>query len=147
MMGEQVPQDSLFLYQVNLEKRVPPDHPLRRVNQAVDFSFARAEVAHCYGDNGNESVAPEVILKMMFLLFFEDVASERELMRTLPVRLDYLWFLGYGLDDPIPDHSVLSKARRRWGRGWPARPLQEPPRGRRRARGDHRGVDDDGARR
>src|SRR5438128_1355800 len=116
MMGEQVPQDSLFLYQVNLEKRVPPDHPLRRVNQAVDFSFARAEVAHCYGDNGNESVAPEVILKMMFLLFFEDVASERELMRTLPVRLDYLWFLGYGLDDPIPDHSVLSKARRRWGR-------------------------------
>jgi IS5 family transposase len=30
--------------------------------------------------------------------------------------LDYLWFLGYGLDDEIPDHSVLSKARKRWGR-------------------------------
>ncbi|MBK1880768.1 transposase, partial [Pelagicoccus mobilis] len=30
-------------------------------------------------------------------------------------RLDYLWFLGYGLDDAIPNHSVLSKARRRWG--------------------------------
>jgi transposase len=116
MMGEQLPQDSLFSYQVNLEKRVPADHPLRRVRQAVDFWFVRGEVAHCYGHNGNESVAPEVILKMMFLLFFEDIASERELMRTLPVRLDYLWFLGYGLDDPIPDHSVLSKARRRWGR-------------------------------
>jgi transposase len=116
MMGEQLPQDSLFSYQVSLEKRVHADHPLRRVRQAVDFSFVRAAVAACYGDNGNESVAPEVILKMMFLLFFEDVASERELMRTLPVRLDYLWFLGYGLDDPIPDHSVLSKARRRWGR-------------------------------
>jgi IS5 family transposase len=33
----------------------------------------------------------------------------------LPERLDYLWFLGFGLDDEIPDHSVLSKARGRWG--------------------------------
>jgi IS5 family transposase len=33
----------------------------------------------------------------------------------LPERLDYLWFLGYGLDDEIPDHSVLSKARAKWG--------------------------------
>jgi Transposase domain (DUF772) len=24
--------------------------------------------------------------------------------------------LGYGLDDEIPDHSVLSKARKRWGK-------------------------------
>jgi transposase len=117
MIGQQLPQDSLFSYQVNLEKRVPPDHSLPRVNQVVDFSFGRAAVAHCYGHNGNESVAPEVILKMIFLLFFEDIASERELMRTLPVRLDYLCFLGYGLDDPTPDHSVLSKARR--STNWP----------------------------
>src|SRR5207244_474556 len=116
MMGQHKSDPQLFNYAVNLEKRVRAAHPLRRVKATIDFGFVREEVAHCYGDNGNESVAPEVILKMMFLLFFEDVASERELMRTLPVRLDYLWFLGYGLDDPIPDHSVLSKARRRWGR-------------------------------
>jgi len=36
-------------------------------------------------------------------------------MSIIPERLDYLWFLGYGLDDEIPHHSVLSKARRRWG--------------------------------
>ena len=36
-------------------------------------------------------------------------------MRRLPERLDWLWFLGFGLDDAIPDHSVLSKARKRWG--------------------------------
>ena len=56
-----------------------------------------------------------VILKMMFLLFYDNVSSERELMRIIPERLDYLWFLGYGLNDEIPDHSVLSKARARWG--------------------------------
>jgi len=43
------------------------------------------------------------------------VRSERELMATLPERLDWLWFLGLDLDSAIPDHSVLSKARARWG--------------------------------
>jgi transposase len=56
-----------------------------------------------------------VLMKMMLLLFLDDVPSERELMRISPLRLDYLWFLGFGLQDEIPDHSVLSKARRRWG--------------------------------
>jgi len=115
MMGTQNKQTPLFLYQVNLEARIPPDHPLRKVKAAMDFAFVRAEVSDRYGLNGNVSVDPEVILKLMFLLFFEDVASERELLRSLPFRLDWLWFLEMGLEDPIPDHSVLSKARRRWG--------------------------------
>lgn len=116
MMGIHQPQPELFSYQVNLEKRVRLDHPLRRVAQKVDFTFVRAEVAGLYGDNGNESVDPAVLMKMMFLLFYDNVASERELMNVMPERLDYLWFLGYGLDDVIPNHSVLSKARRRWGK-------------------------------
>src|SRR5947207_4600690 len=114
-MGTQDGQSGLFSYQINLEKRVRPDNPLRQVNRAVDFTFVRAEVAPLYGVNGNESVDPAVILKIMFLLFFDNVVSERELMRIIPERLDYLWFLGYGLDAVIPNHSVLSKARARWG--------------------------------
>src|SRR6266566_5185952 len=90
--------------------------PQLRVKATIDFGFVREEVAHCYGKNGNESVAPEVILKMMFLLFFDDIKSERELMEVIGERLDYLWFLDYGLDQKIPDHSVLSKARARWGK-------------------------------
>lgn len=116
MMGEQKRERELFSYAVNLEKRVRSDHPLRAVAAAIDFRFAREEVGHCYGTKGNVSVDPEVIIKMMFLLFFDDVTSERELMKVIAERLDYLWFLGYGLDDEIPDHSVLSKARARWGK-------------------------------
>jgi uncharacterized protein (UPF0179 family) len=52
---------------------------------------------------------------MMLLLIFYNVRSERELMATIPMRLDWLWFLGYDIDDEIPNHSVLSKARVRWG--------------------------------
>lgn len=116
MMGEQKKEPELFNYAVNLEKRVRSNHPLRKVKAAIDFSFVREEVAHCYGKKGNESVAPEVILKMMFLLFFDDIKSERELMDVIGERLDYLWFLDYQLDEKIPDHSVLSKARARWGK-------------------------------
>ena len=115
MMGMKQEQKDLFSYQVDLDRRVRSDHPLRKIAQAIDFSFVRQEVADCYGYNGNVSVDPVVIMKMMFLLFYDDVASERELMGILSERLDYLWFLGYGLDDEIPDHSVLSKARKRWG--------------------------------
>ena len=115
-MGQHTGQKELFNYQVNLDRRVRADHPLRAIRSAIDFSFVRQEVADRYGRNGNVSVDPEVILKLMFLLFWDNVKSERELMRMLPERLDYLWFIGFGLDDEIPDHSVLSKARARWGK-------------------------------
>jgi transposase len=115
MMGERDPQKQLWSYQVNLDKRVRSDHPLRRINETLELDFVRREVAQFYGTNGNVSEDPVVIMKMMLLLFLDNVRSERELMRIIPERLDYMWFLGYGLDDTVPNHSVLSKARKRWG--------------------------------
>lgn len=114
-MGRHEGQKELFSYEIDLDRRVRADHPLRAIRAQIDFSFVRQEVAASYGYNGHVSTDPEVILKLMFLLFFDNVKSERELMRMLPERLDYLWFLGFGLDDEVPDHSVLSKARARWG--------------------------------
>lgn len=116
MMGvQEEPQNSLFSFNVNLDKRVRSNHPLRKVLSAVDFDFSYSEVEMLYGKNGNESVPPPVILKLMLLLVFYNVRSERELMDTVPERLDWLWFLGYNLDSTIPNHSVLSKARKKWG--------------------------------
>jgi transposase len=108
-------QKKLFYTKFNLDQRVPKNHILRKVAKYIDFDFIYKEVKDKYGSNGNVSVPPAVILKMMLLLVFYNVRSERELMSTIPVRLDWLWFLGYDLDDEIPNHSVLSKARTRWG--------------------------------
>ena len=116
MMGKsKKPQAKLFYHGVSLERRVPEEHPLRKIKQCLDFDFIRSQVTDLYGTNGNQSVDPSVILKLMFLLFYENVKSERALMRQLPLRLDWLWFCDYDLDEDTPDHSVLSKARRRWG--------------------------------
>jgi transposase len=116
MMGrDKPPQGSLFYTGINLDKRVRSDHVLRKVAGLVDFDFVYGEVKDSYGYNGNVSVAPPMIVKLMLLLVLYNVRSERELMATLPERLDWLWFLGLDLDSEIPDHSVLSKARKRWG--------------------------------
>jgi transposase len=88
---------------------------LRKVSRLVDFDFVYGEVEKSYGSNGNVSVAPPLIVKLMLLLGLYNVRSERELMATLPERLDWLWFWVLDLDSEIPDHSVLSKARKRWG--------------------------------
>ncbi len=117
MMGRQAKgrQLKMFYPGLCLEQRVRPNHPLRQVKQLVNFDFIYQEVAPGYGVNGHVSVPPPVILKLLLLLVFYNVRSERELMATLPERLDWLWFIGFDLDDDIPGHSVLSKARSRWG--------------------------------
>jgi transposase len=116
MMGYQPGfQPKLFYHQINLKQRVPKDHLLIKIQEKIDFDFIYSEVKDTYGDNGNVSIPPPVILKMMLLLILYNVRSERELMETIPMRLDWLWFLGYDLDSEVADHSVLSKARARWG--------------------------------
>lgn len=108
-------QPKLFYHQISLDQRIPKDHLLRKIQEKVDFDFIYAEVKDTYGGNGNVSIPPPVILKMMLLLVLYNVRSERELMETIPLRLDWLWFLGYDLDSEVANHSVLSKARGRWG--------------------------------
>jgi transposase len=116
MMGHQPPyQHKFFVKAFNLDNRIRPDHVLRKILGKIDFDCIYAEVKEHYGANGNVSVPPPVILKMMLLLVLSNVRSERELMLTIPERLDWMWFLGYDLHDEVPDHSVLSKARSRWG--------------------------------
>lgn len=116
MMGQQPPPDDpLFSYNIQLETRVRKDHLLRKIKEQVDFDFIYGEVEETYGTTGHVSLPPPVILKLMLLLVLYNVRSERELMETLPERLDWLWFLGFTVETKIPDHSVLSKARRRWG--------------------------------
>jgi transposase len=71
-------QNKLFYTAFNLEQRVRKDHILRKIKRYIDFDFIYNEVKDTYGINGNESVAPPVILKMLLLLIFYDVRSERK---------------------------------------------------------------------
>jgi hypothetical protein len=83
MMGFKSGQKELFSYSVDLDQRVHSEHPLRKVSEVLDFGFVREQTACFYGRNGNESVDPVVVMKLMFLLFYDNINSERELMQPI----------------------------------------------------------------
>ena len=114
MMGRKALAGKLF-YQVSLEELVPAGHLLRRVAEAVDFGVARRLTARFYSHTGQPSVDPVVLFKMALLGYLYGLPSERRLIEEIRLNLAYRWFVGYDLDEAIPDHSVLSKARRRFG--------------------------------
>jgi hypothetical protein len=75
MMGVHEKQNELWVEPVNLGRRIPEDHVLRKLRRVLDLGFVRQEVAACYGVNGNVSVDPVIIMKLMLLLFLDDVRS------------------------------------------------------------------------
>jgi hypothetical protein len=56
-----------------------------------------------------------VFLKLQLIMFFEGFRSERQLMDQVHLNLAYRWYPGYGLDEPVPNHSTPSKIRDRQG--------------------------------
>lgn len=48
-------------------------------------------------------------------MVFENMLSERELMRVAADRLSVRWYLGYDLHEPLPFHSSLTRTRQRFG--------------------------------
>ena len=114
MMGEKTFTPKR-VYELDWERRIPPDHLLRRVSEVVDFSFVRRLTAHYYSHTGKPGIDPVVLFKMALLGYLYGITSERRLAEELRLNLAFMWVVGYDLDEPTPDHSVLSKARRRFG--------------------------------
>jgi transposase len=99
-----------------IEELIPEDDRLRRLNKVLDLSFIHDAVREYYcQDNGRPSVDPEVIIRLFLLQAIEGIVHVRELMRRVQLDLAYRWFIGYELDEKLPDHSTLSKALDRFG--------------------------------
>jgi transposase len=100
---------------VSLEDLVPADNFYRFLDATLDLSFVRDWVHDCYADGGRPSIDPVVFFKLQLVLFFEGLRSERRLMETVALNLAHRWYLGYNLDEPLPDHSSLTRIRTRLG--------------------------------
>ncbi len=99
-----------------LESFIPHDHCLYKLNQVLDLKFVHKAVRDRYcQDNGRPSIDPEVIIRLFLIQAMDGISHVRELMRQVQVNLAYRWFIGYDLDEPLPDHSTLSKALSRFG--------------------------------
>lgn len=93
---------------VYIENLVPQDHLLRKIDNYIDFSFIN-EICRPYysADNGRPAIEPEILFKMLFIGYLYGIRSERRLVEEVKVNIAYRWFLGYGLEDKIPDVSVI----------------------------------------
>ena len=98
-----------------LEELVPQDHFYRFLDAKLDLSFVRTWVQDCHAQRGRPSIDPVVFFRLQLILFFEGIRSERQLMRVVADRLRLRWSLGYDLDEPLPDHSSLTRIRQRLG--------------------------------
>ena len=100
---------------VSLEELVPQEHFYRHLDQVLDLSFVRDLVKATYAHGGRPSIDPVVFFKLQLVMFFEDIRSERLLMQLVADKLSVRWYVGYNLDEPLPDHSSLTRIRERYG--------------------------------
>lgn len=99
----------------SLDQLVPADNCYRRLEAKLDLAFVRVWVDDKYAERGRPSIDPIVFFKLQLILFFEGLRSERKLMETASLHLAHRWYLGYALDEPLPDHSSLTRIRTRLG--------------------------------
>jgi transposase len=117
MIGPSKERDLERSVLVSLERLVPANHFYRHLDATLDLSFVRAWVAELYAPIGRPSIDPEVFFRFQLIAFFEGIRSERKLVETANLNLAHRWYLGFPLDEPLPDRSSLSKIRQRLGLG------------------------------
>ncbi|MXZ24447.1 MAG: IS5 family transposase [Caldilineaceae bacterium SB0665_bin_21] len=114
MRGRPNPQRSMLAI-VDLEERIPRDHPLRRIKEVADAALARLSPVfdHMYAQVGRASVPPERLLKASLLIALYSVRSERAFCEELEYNLLYRWFLDMDLMERSFDATVFTKNRQR----------------------------------
>ena len=115
MRGRDRSNGSLFSY-VDLEDRVPQDHPLRVICGIVNdvLGSLSSDFEALYSPTGRPSIPPEKLLRALLLQAFYSIRSERQLMEHLDFNLLFRWFVGLGIDDPVWDASSFCHNRDRF---------------------------------
>ena len=111
MMGERRAEQGALFYEFSLDRHVPGDHLLRRIDRFVDLGDLRAWLAPYYSSMGRPSIDPELLIRMLLIGYCFGIRSERRLCEEVHLNLAYRWFCRLGLDGEVPDHSTFSKNR------------------------------------
>ena len=94
---------------VNLEEMVPQNHFLRVIEKYFDWNFIYEEVEKQYSLFGRPSIDPVVLFKIHILKFLFNEDSLRKTYESLNYNNLYRWFIGYSLNEEVPNHSTYSQ--------------------------------------
>lgn len=114
MRGRRNPQVTMLAF-VDLEERVPAQHPLRRIKRLADeaLTVLSSELDALYKEGGRPSIPPERLLKASLLIALYSVRSERAFCEELDYHLLFRWFLDMDLMEPSFDATTFTKNRGR----------------------------------
>src|SRR5881227_308467 len=114
MRGDDQQQDGMFSY-ISPNKRVPQEHPLRRIRSIVDrvLDQLSPRFNKLYARAGRPSIAPEKLLRALLLQMLYSVRSERMLMEQLQYNLLFRWFVGLSANESVWHPTVFTKNRDR----------------------------------
>jgi len=110
MQGKKIYQEKLF-NDFRLSERVPAHNFYRRLQSVLDLNYLYILTKDFYGDSGQKSIDPVVFFKLCLVGYLENITSDRKLVEHCGMRLDILYFLGYGIDEELPWHSTISRTR------------------------------------
>jgi transposase len=114
MRGTDDKQASMFSV-VSPERRIPADHPLRRIKALADEILTGLSPTFdaMYSRVGRPSIPPERLLKSQILIALYSVRSDRQFCEQLDYNLLFRWFLDMSADEPTFDASSFSRNRDR----------------------------------
>lgn len=115
-MRGQVDRQTTMFVALNLDEKVPLDHPLRAIKAwcAKVFASLRADFEAAYSDVGRPGIPPEQLLGALLLQALYAIPSERRLMEALDFNLLYRWFLDLPADAAVWTPECFSMNRRRF---------------------------------
>src|SRR5437762_11152040 len=115
MRGDDQEQQGAMWSYVPMERRIPADHPLRRMRPMVDglLQELSPRFDELYSRVGRPSIAPEKLLRALLLQVLYSIRSERMLMEQLDYNLLFRWFIGLGVDDEVWHPTTFTQNRER----------------------------------
>lgn len=110
MLGKKKFEPKL-MYNLTLDELVDEDNIYRQIDKFLDLRFLYKECEKLYGKTGKPSIDPVVFFKLELFGYFENIISDRELIRRANDSLAARYFIGYDIDEKLPWHSTISRTR------------------------------------
>ena len=88
-----------------------------RIDEQLDFAKLVEPLEDCYcPDFGRPAIHPEVMVRALLICSLYNIASFRRLCSAISENIAYRWFCFLTIDDPVFDHSSISRFIDRIGR-------------------------------
>jgi|GEM_PF-908369 len=108
MMTKRLYRQNKAVY-ITLEELVPENHVVREYDDIFDWHFIYDKVEPLYSTCGRPSIDPVVLFKMLFINIVFGINSMRKTCEECKCNMAYRWFIGYEIDDEIPNYSTWSQ--------------------------------------